>query len=360
MSQACLRLFLVGSLSADPLCLFISSESLCAALTSAIQDGSEDTAARLAALLAKQRVKAHVVLGASRSRSGALLGNQAGSADRLPHGQVGSLGAREAHGQRNARSMDHGYYVNVNVGCRQNDLSRDRLTAGNGVGRRDQRTGDQLNPIANHQGEYLAQHDNYGQFAQPQQAGGNHGHNVVRQHPEEDGGHKQPATGSYAWQVGRGVRAPAMGRVGEAGYQPALLPDNYHQVDESGYVEVRHQQQQQSQIKQRRAEEDRKRRLRERAMRQLEEEQRRLEQQRQLELQRQREEAEKKVVGWECPVCTLVNPPTRPGCEACTTGRPEDYVVPNDYTLTDNEIRLAEKTAESERAWQQVSWAIPK
>ena len=32
--------------------------------------------------------------------------------------------------------------------------------------------------------------------------------------------------------------------------------------------------------------------------------------------------------GWVCPSCTLLNIPTRPGCEACTTTRPEDYVVP--------------------------------
>ena len=32
--------------------------------------------------------------------------------------------------------------------------------------------------------------------------------------------------------------------------------------------------------------------------------------------------------GWVCPSCTLLNVPTRPGCEACTTTRPEDYVVP--------------------------------
>ena len=30
------------------------------------------------------------------------------------------------------------------------------------------------------------------------------------------------------------------------------------------------------------------------------------------------------VDGWECPVCTLVNPLERPGCSACTTERPAD------------------------------------
>jgi len=32
----------------------------------------------------------------------------------------------------------------------------------------------------------------------------------------------------------------------------------------------------------------------------------------------------KNVDGWECPVCTLVNPFERPGCMACTTERPAD------------------------------------
>ena len=32
--------------------------------------------------------------------------------------------------------------------------------------------------------------------------------------------------------------------------------------------------------------------------------------------------------GWECPTCTLQNPPNRPGCEACTTERPKDYQIP--------------------------------
>ena len=32
--------------------------------------------------------------------------------------------------------------------------------------------------------------------------------------------------------------------------------------------------------------------------------------------------------GWECPTCTLLNEPKRPGCEACTTERPANYVIP--------------------------------
>ena len=33
---------------------------------------------------------------------------------------------------------------------------------------------------------------------------------------------------------------------------------------------------------------------------------------------------EEAVEGWQCPVCTLMNPLERPGCQACTTERPAD------------------------------------
>ena len=49
-----------------------------------------------------------------------------------------------------------------------------------------------------------------------------------------------------------------------------------------------------------------------------------------------------KPVGWECPVCTFINKPTRPGCEQCSGPRPEDYKVPNDASLDDREKREAE------------------
>ena len=35
-----------------------------------------------------------------------------------------------------------------------------------------------------------------------------------------------------------------------------------------------------------------------------------------------KEEARPEVAGWECPLCTLLNPLERPGCLACTTDRP--------------------------------------
>ncbi|KAK5872173.1 hypothetical protein PBY51_012897 [Eleginops maclovinus] len=37
-------------------------------------------------------------------------------------------------------------------------------------------------------------------------------------------------------------------------------------------------------------------------------------------------------LGWTCAMCTLLNKPTRPGCEACGGDRPEDYQVPDLYT----------------------------
>ena len=49
-----------------------------------------------------------------------------------------------------------------------------------------------------------------------------------------------------------------------------------------------------------------------------------------------------KPVGWECPACTFVNKPARPGCEQCGTPRPDDYKFPNDASLDDREKRDAE------------------
>ncbi|XP_053694732.1 uncharacterized protein LOC128742408 [Sabethes cyaneus] len=40
--------------------------------------------------------------------------------------------------------------------------------------------------------------------------------------------------------------------------------------------------------------------------------------------------------GWECPLCTLVNPPDRPGCSVCSEARPLSYVV---ATYTPEELK---------------------
>ncbi|XP_042567640.1 ranBP-type and C3HC4-type zinc finger-containing protein 1-like [Cyprinus carpio] len=44
-------------------------------------------------------------------------------------------------------------------------------------------------------------------------------------------------------------------------------------------------------------------------------------------------------VGWSCPGCTFVNKPTRPGCEMCSTARPENYEVPDIYQPDETETR---------------------
>lgn len=40
--------------------------------------------------------------------------------------------------------------------------------------------------------------------------------------------------------------------------------------------------------------------------------------------------------GWVCPMCTLINPPSRPGCGACSEARPVAYVVPARYRSSDD------------------------
>ncbi|XP_039433101.1 uncharacterized protein LOC120415583 isoform X1 [Culex pipiens pallens] len=42
--------------------------------------------------------------------------------------------------------------------------------------------------------------------------------------------------------------------------------------------------------------------------------------------------------GWVCPLCTLINPPNRPGCGACSEARPASYVVPARYRTNDDEL----------------------
>ncbi|XP_067271711.1 ranBP-type and C3HC4-type zinc finger-containing protein 1 [Pseudorasbora parva] len=44
-------------------------------------------------------------------------------------------------------------------------------------------------------------------------------------------------------------------------------------------------------------------------------------------------------IGWPCPGCTFLNKPTRPGCEICSTARPDNYKVPNLYEPDEAEIR---------------------
>ena len=58
--------------------------------------------------------------------------------------------------------------------------------------------------------------------------------------------------------------------------------------------------------------------------------------------------------GWICPVCTLLNAPTRPGCEACAADRPVDYNVPEQVKLTDAEMRRIEKERQQEALLKEV------
>lgn len=60
-------------------------------------------------------------------------------------------------------------------------------------------------------------------------------------------------------------------------------------------------------------------------------------------------------VGWSCPTCTYMNDPTRPGCVVCSTSRPCDYVIPENYvpSATEQERidqeRIIEEMAVQER-----------
>lgn len=58
--------------------------------------------------------------------------------------------------------------------------------------------------------------------------------------------------------------------------------------------------------------------------------------------------------GWSCPTCTYINKPTRPGCELCSTNRPESYVVPGGYRPDASELRRIQQEKEAIRQYQQA------
>lgn len=58
--------------------------------------------------------------------------------------------------------------------------------------------------------------------------------------------------------------------------------------------------------------------------------------------------------GWSCPKCTFINKPTRPGCEMCSTDRPEDYVVPCSYKPDETELWRIQQEQEGILQYQQV------
>lgn len=53
-------------------------------------------------------------------------------------------------------------------------------------------------------------------------------------------------------------------------------------------------------------------------------------------------------LGWQCDTCTLINTPTRPGCEACGSARPEDYRVPEGYVMMEEERQRHERELREE------------
>ncbi|CAN9506174.1 unnamed protein product [Ophioblennius macclurei] len=58
--------------------------------------------------------------------------------------------------------------------------------------------------------------------------------------------------------------------------------------------------------------------------------------------------------GWPCPSCTFINKPTRPGCEICSTNRPDSYVIPGGYRPDALELRRIQKEKEAMRQFQQA------
>ncbi|XP_029385388.1 ranBP-type and C3HC4-type zinc finger-containing protein 1 isoform X2 [Echeneis naucrates] len=58
--------------------------------------------------------------------------------------------------------------------------------------------------------------------------------------------------------------------------------------------------------------------------------------------------------GWSCPSCTYINKPTRPGCEICSTNRPESYIIPGGYQPDALELRRIQQEKEAIRQYQQA------
>ncbi|XP_056290201.1 ranBP-type and C3HC4-type zinc finger-containing protein 1 [Pseudoliparis swirei] len=58
--------------------------------------------------------------------------------------------------------------------------------------------------------------------------------------------------------------------------------------------------------------------------------------------------------GWSCPSCTYINKPTRPGCEICSTNRPDSYVIPGGYRPDALELRRIQQEKEAVQQYQQA------
>ncbi|XP_062835203.1 ranBP-type and C3HC4-type zinc finger-containing protein 1 isoform X1 [Anolis carolinensis] len=59
-------------------------------------------------------------------------------------------------------------------------------------------------------------------------------------------------------------------------------------------------------------------------------------------------------VGWECPTCTYLNKPTRPGCEMCCTERPKGYVMPEAYQPDEEEQERMQREEEALRQYERA------
>uniref|UniRef100_A0A8D2PCD7 SHANK associated RH domain interactor n=1 Tax=Zosterops lateralis melanops TaxID=1220523 RepID=A0A8D2PCD7_ZOSLA len=58
--------------------------------------------------------------------------------------------------------------------------------------------------------------------------------------------------------------------------------------------------------------------------------------------------------GWPCPRCTFLNKPTRPGCEMCSSPRPEGYRVPGGHRPDPAEQQRLQREQDGTRQCQQV------
>ncbi|XP_057244317.1 ranBP-type and C3HC4-type zinc finger-containing protein 1-like, partial [Malurus melanocephalus] len=58
--------------------------------------------------------------------------------------------------------------------------------------------------------------------------------------------------------------------------------------------------------------------------------------------------------GWPCPRCTFLNKPTRPGCEMCSSPRPEGYRVPGGHRPDPAEQQRLQREQDAIRQCQQV------
>ena len=58
--------------------------------------------------------------------------------------------------------------------------------------------------------------------------------------------------------------------------------------------------------------------------------------------------------GWQCPKCTLINVPTRPGCEVCSAERPDDYLIPAHMDLDEQEHARIEEAMRQQDLFEEV------